>query len=153
MSGDEERRTIAAIVEFHAASGTWPSPAALTGYERTLGIWLNTQRVGAARQTLDPFRIDVLDRELPGWQVTAEEAWLSRAREASNFLLLHGRQPSTTSVEPGERVIATWLKTNQSLDRLNSLRPDRVTWLDRHCPGWKSTRKRVFPDRKGPSLV
>jgi hypothetical protein len=153
MNRDDERRTIAAIADFHRDRGTWPSPAASSGYERALGVWLNTQRVGAARGALDPFRIEVLDAELPGWQVTAEEAWLTHAREASDFLLLHGRRPDPAAPETRERLIATWLKTMQSLDRLSALRPDRAAWLDGHCPGWRSLEKPVFPERKGPSRV
>ncbi|HEX9087867.1 MAG TPA: helicase associated domain-containing protein [Arthrobacter sp.] len=153
MNLADERRTIAAIAAFRRERGTWPSPAAASVHERTLGVWLNTQRIDAGRKTIDLFRLEVLDEELPGWQVTAEDAWLASAREASSFLLLHGRQPSMAGPECGERLIATWLKTNQSAERLGMLRPDRGTWLDSHCPGWRSLEKPVFPDRKGPSLV
>lgn len=153
MNREDERRTIDAIADFLQDRGTWPSPAAASGYERSLGVWLNTQRVGAARGSLDPFRIEVLDAELPGWQVTAEEAWLSRAREASDFLLLHARRPDPAAPETRERLIATWLKTMQSLERLSALRRDRADWLDGHCPGWRSLEKPVFPTRKGPSRV
>lgn len=153
MNGRDERRIIAAIAEFHQERGAWPSPASISAYERSLGVWLHTQRVGAARGTLDPFRVEVLDDEIPGWQVTAEESWLAHAREASSFLLLHGRQPDTGAPEKRERLVAAWLRTMQSLERLGALRPDRATWLDEHCPGWRSTEKRVFPERKGPSRV
>lgn len=153
MNRRDERRTIAAIAEFHRDRGTWPSPVAASGYERSLGVWLNTQRVGAARRTLDPFRIEVLDSELPGWQVTAEESWLTHAREASDFLLLHGRRPDAAAPELRERLIATWLRTMQAQDRLGALRRDRADWLDGHCPGWRTREKPVFPERKGPSRV
>ena len=39
----------------------------------------------------------------PGWQVTAEEAWLCHARDASSFLLLHGRQPEADHAQPERR--------------------------------------------------
>lgn len=152
MNGQDERRTIAAIVDFYADRGAWPSPVSPRGYERALGIWLNSQRVDSARGAMDSFRREVLDRELPGWEVTAEESWLTRAREASDFVLLNGRQPSADG-GTGERAIALWLATNQNLDRIHVLREDRADWLDGHCPGWRVPRKPVFPERKGPSLV
>lgn len=153
MKGVDERRIIAAVAQFHTDNGSWPSAASLSSYERSLGVWLNTQRVNDAKGDLDRFRRDVLDEMLPGWRVTAEEAWLAHAREASDFLLLHGRQPSLGAPGTGERVCAAWLVTMQSLERRGTLRPDRVQWLDGHCPGWRSTEKAVFPHRKGPSRV
>lgn len=149
----DERRLIAALALYQEENGCWPSPASPSSYERSLGVWLNTQRVNDAKGLMDPFRRDTLDELLPGWRVTPEEAWLNRAREASDFLLLHGRQPSLTARDAAERVCAAWLRTMQSLERKGSLRKDRAGWLDSHCPGWRSTEKAVFPHRKGPSLV
>lgn len=153
MRSVDERRMIAAVASFHAENGSWPSAASGSSYERSLGVWLNTQRVNEAKNEMDRFRRDVLDAELPGWRVTPEEAWLTHAREASNFLLMNGRQPALLGRDAGERVCAAWLRTMQSLDRSGSLRPDRARWLDSHCPGWRSTEKAVFPHRKGPSRV
>lgn len=123
---------------FFTEHGRWPSAAGAGDYERSLGVWLNQQRVEASRDQMDPFRRAYLDQHLPGWQASAEDIWHDRAREASDFILANGRQPMMAAAEPGERLIGIWLSSQRALHAGGTLDFRRTAWLNAHCPGWLS---------------
>lgn len=132
----DEKKTIEGIARFFAEHGRWPSAASSSSYESAAGVWLNLQRVADTAGTIDPFRASFLDQHLPGWRACAEDIWQERAREASDFILAHGRLPSFTAEAKGEQLIAIWLSNQRALRQGNHLPFARLTWLDSHCPGW-----------------
>lgn len=124
------------VADFHADNSRWPSPVSRDGAERALGVWLNRQRVQGATGTMDEFRCAHLDAHLPGWNITAEEAWLSRARETSDFFLIENRPPAADAESPEERLIAIWVGLQRSMAGAGILTASRQVWLNEHCPGW-----------------
>lgn len=132
-----DRAAVDAVAAFHREHDRWPSAVARDAQERSLGIWLGRQRIELAKGRLDEFRKVALDAVVPGWNITAEEAWLTRARETSDFYLLHGRGPEPDSAVPGERHVALWVGLQRSMAKAGILRKDREQWLDGHCPCWR----------------
>ncbi|WP_350348530.1 helicase associated domain-containing protein [Agromyces sp. G08B096] len=122
---------------FLQAHGRLParSAAAAEG-ERRLAVWLAGQRSAARAGRLLPNRRADLDRLLPGWASTEEDAWRSRARAAAAFIIRHGHPPTVRSPEPGARTLAVWLGRQRSLEAAGLLPESRRTWLSRHLPGW-----------------
>lgn len=133
----DEKRILEHVAAFHEQQGRWPSAVSSLEFERSLGIWLNQQRVDLAAGDMDQFRRSFLDMHLPGWKISPEEAWHERAREASDFILAYGRLPKMEAESAGERIIAIWLTTQRALARTETLDFLRSTWLDAHCPGWR----------------
>ncbi|MCC3292841.1 helicase associated domain-containing protein [Arthrobacter sp. zg-Y1110] len=140
----DERRIPPAVAAFYETNGRWPSVVTDSDYERSLGQWLNRQRVALASKTMDDFRRAALDQAIPGWEADPDSIWLDRAREASDFLLTHRLIPSVQSSRYNERMIALWLTGQQSLLRAGRLRGDRRRWLEEHCPGWSRTPPRTL---------
>lgn len=135
----DERRLVPAVAEFYERHERWPSAVTNSDHERSLGLWLNRQRVSLASGTMDAFRRAALDQYIPGWASDPDGIWLERAREASDFLLSNRIIPSIKSARYNERMVAIWLLTQQSLRRAGALRRDRLQWLELHCPGWART--------------
>lgn len=135
----DERRLPPAVAEFYELHGRWPAAVTDSAHERSLGLWLNRQRVDKASGTMDAFRRAALDQAIPGWASDPDGIWHERAREASDFLLSHRFIPSTASSRYNERMVAVWLLTQQALHRTGALLPDRLNWLELHCPGWART--------------
>lgn len=125
-----------AVAAFHSEYDRWPSAASRVEMERRLGIWLNRQRIELANGRLDEFRKAAFDAAMPGWNITADEAWMDRAREASDFFLLNRRAPDHDAEDAAERHIGIWLVLQRSTANAGILRQDRARWLARHCPGW-----------------
>lgn len=136
MAAHSDTDTVSSVASFHANHGRWPSPASPDATEQRLGTWLTSQRVHAAQGLMDVFRRAYLDEALPGWNLTAEEIWLERAREVSNFLLRHGALPNFESDHLPERRIGVWLSMQRTMYRSGGLSKPRSRWLDQHCPGW-----------------
>lgn len=133
----DEKRTINDVGRFFTEHDRWPSAVAESDFERSMGVWLNKQRVDDAGGDMDQFRRAFLDHHLPGWKACAEEIWQERAREASDFVLSHARLPELEADEKTERLVAIWLTTQQALARTEILGLRRGAWLDAHCPGWR----------------
>jgi hypothetical protein len=133
--GDKD--AVAAVAAFHSEYGRWPSAASKSDYERPLGIWLNRQRIELANCRLDEFRKAAFDAAMPGWNITADEAWMDRAREASDFYLLNGRGPDPDSEDSAERHVGIWVVLQRSMANAGILRSERTQWLAEHCPGWE----------------
>ncbi|MFB9714115.1 hypothetical protein [Arthrobacter methylotrophus] len=132
----DEKKTIELVAAFFAEHGRWPSAASSSSYERGAGIWLNEQRVADSNGTMDPFRKSFLDHHLPGWQSSPDDIWQERAREASDFVLCHGRLPDMGADAKGERLIAIWLSNQRALQQSGNMPFARLGWLNAHCPGW-----------------
>ncbi|WP_193594090.1 helicase associated domain-containing protein [Paenarthrobacter sp. YJN-5] len=132
----DEKKTVELVAVFFAEHGRWPSAASPSSYERGAGVWLNEQRVADSTGTMDPFRKSFLDHHLPGWRSSAEDIWQERAREASDFVLCHGRLPDMGADTKGEQLIAIWLNSQRALERCGNLPTARRAWLNAHCPGW-----------------
>lgn len=135
----DERKLVPAVAEFYERHERWPAAVTNSDHERSLGLWLNRQRVDLASGTMDAFRRAALDQYLPGWASDPDGIWHERAREASDFLLSNRYIPSVKSARYNERMVAIWLLTQQSLQRTGGLRNDRLLWLELHCPGWART--------------
>ena len=138
MMSDKE--AVAAVAAFHRDHGRWPSAVARNDYERRLGIWLNRQRIELANGRLDEFRKAAFDAAIEGWNITADEAWIASAREASDLYLLNARGPDPDSEDPAEKHIGLWVKLQRSMANAGILRTDRAQWLAEHCPGWEIVR-------------
>lgn len=142
--GDKD--AVAAVAAFHREFDRWPSAVSKDDYERLLGIWLNRQRIELANGRLDEFRRAAFDAAIAGWNITADEAWMTSAREASDFFLLHGRGPDSDSEDPTEKHIGLWVKLQTARANAGILRTERSQWLAEHCPGW------ARPSEAGRSL-
>lgn len=146
----DEKKTIKLVAEFFAEHGRWPSAASSSSYERGAGIWLNEQRVADSTGTMDPFRKAFLDQHLPGWRSSAEDIWQERAREASDFVLCHGRLPDMGADSKGEQLIAIWLNSQRALEHSGNLPTVRRAWLNGHCPGWLGAPPKRSISLSGP---
>jgi hypothetical protein len=149
----DEKKTIELVAGFFAEHGRWPSAASPSSYERGAGIWLNEQRVADSNGTMDPFRKSFLDQHLPGWRSSAEDIWQERAREASDFLLCHGRLPDMAADAKGEQLIAIWLNSQRALEHSGNLPTARRAWLNGHCPGWLGTSPKRSIGLAGPMFA
>ncbi|WP_422759079.1 hypothetical protein [Paenarthrobacter sp. C1] len=146
----DEKKTVELVAAFFAEHGRWPSAASPSSYERGAGVWLNEQRVADSTGTMDPFRKSFLDHHLPGWRSSAEDIWQERAREASDFVLCHGRLPDMGADTKGEQLIAIWLNSQQALERTGNLPTARRLWLNGHCPGWLGSAPKRSASLAGP---
>jgi hypothetical protein len=146
----DEKKTIELVAGFFAEHGRWPSAASSSSYERGAGIWLNEQRVADSTGTMDPFRKAFLDQHLPGWRSSAEDIWQERAREASDFVLCHGRLPDMGADSKGEQLIAIWLNSQRALEHTGNLPVFRRAWLNGHCPGWLGAPPKRSISLSGP---
>lgn len=143
-----DKDAVAAVAAFHSDYDRWPSAVARVDAERRLGIWLNRQRIELANGRLDEFRKAAFDAALPGWNITADEAWIVSAREASDFYLRHGRGPDPDAEDQAEKHVGLWVKLQRSMANAGIMRPERARWLAEHCPGWEAAR----PAQTGHSL-
>lgn len=132
----DEKKTVELVARFFAENGRWPSAASASSYESAAGIWLNMQRVTDIAGTMDPFRASFLDQHLPGWRASSEDIWQERAREASDFVLAHGRLPAFGSASKGEQLISIWLSSQRAIQQSGLMPFARLEWLNAHCPGW-----------------
>lgn len=132
----DEKKTIELVARFFAEHGRWPSAASASSYECAAGTWLNAQRVADSAGTMDTFRKSFLDHHLPGWRSSSEDIWQERAREASDFVLCHGRLPDMSSETRGEQLIAIWINSQRALEQSGTMPTARRAWLNGHCPGW-----------------
>jgi hypothetical protein len=135
-----EKDAVAAVAAFHREFDRWPSAVSKDDQERRLGIWLNRQRIELANGRLDEFRKAVFDAQLTGWNITADEAWMASAREASDFYLRYGRGPEPDAEDAAEKHIGLWVKLQRSMVNAAIMRPERGRWLAEHCPGWEASR-------------
>lgn len=147
----DERKMTTSVGAFFAANGRWPSAAASQGYERSLGVWLNQQRLDDTVAVMDSFRRDYLDQNLPGWKACAEDIWHERARESSDFILSYCRQPVMGAETKGEQLIAIWLTSQRALLRSGCLGFGRLTWLNAHCPNWQGDAGQPMFGKRRPS--
>lgn len=131
------------VADFHTEHARWPSPVSRESTERFLGVWLNRQRISLATGTMDEFRCAYLNEFLAGWNITAEEAWLERAREASDFYLVEQRAPDTEAEDTAERLTAIWLGLQRTMFGAGIQPATQKAWLDSHCPGWAESRRSV----------
>lgn len=135
-----------AVAAFHEANDRWPSASGATDRERTLGRWLERCRSAAAGGVLDEETWTLLDDVAPGWMVSADERWATKARELSNFLLAEGRLPSRHAEDPAESLKALWAAGQRQVAAMGLLRPDRQAWLDAYCPGWSAPATNLRKD-------
>lgn len=147
----DERRIPPAVAAFYESTGRWPSAVTSSDYERSLGLWLNRQRVSFAAGSMDDFRRAALDHAIPGWEADPDGIWLDRAREASDFLLSHRHFPSVHALDYNERMVALWLAGQRALRTAGKLRADRLAWLDGHCPGWTRTPPKTLTKKTAGS--
>ena len=135
-----DRQYVRDVSDFHTEHSRWPSPVSRDGAERFLGVWLNRQRIAMTTGTMDEFRCAYLDEFLPGWNISAEETWLERAREVSDFFLVEQRAPEPQAEDPAERLTAIWLGLQQTMFGAGIQPAAQKEWLDSHCPGWAGHR-------------
>lgn len=121
---------------FHAAHNRWPSATSEDPAEKELGIWLYSQRKAHADGSIDIFRASALDQLIPGWLQSPDETWMSWARKVSDYVLEHGRMPTSKEAESGHRRCFLWLRIQRANQQSGVLRADRNAWLTDHCPGW-----------------
>lgn len=144
----DERKTTEWVGAFFAEHGRWPSAAAPSDYEQSLGVWLNRQRLDESAAAMDPFRRAYLDQNLPGWKACPEDIWHERARESSDFILANSRQPLMGAETKGERLIAIWLTSQRALLNSGGLGFGRLTWLNAHCLDWRGDPSKTLPALK-----
>ena len=68
---DEARwhHRLAQLAAYREEGNDWPSHRKSgSERERTLGVWLHTQRYKRRRGELDPMKVKLLDDTVPGWQ-------------------------------------------------------------------------------------
>jgi hypothetical protein len=131
------------LTSFRQAQSRWPSQSADTPAEKSLGVWLSTQRSKAHRGELPEWRRAVLERDAPGWDSTGSraDAWHRTADEVGEFLRIHGRLPSKRATGGEERRLGAWLHNRRQNERVGTgWTSERAAYLDQAAPGWNQSR-------------
>jgi hypothetical protein len=97
----------------------------------TDGPWLMRQR---AAKDLDVDRKDRLDKELPGWNLSARDAkWEANRQEARKYAIENGDANIPQDYTVGELSVGSWV-TTQRVNK-DKLGPERTALLE-EIPGW-----------------
>jgi superfamily II DNA or RNA helicase len=110
----------AAVVSFHQEHKRWPMGGSKNPDEKTLGLWITTQRTMRRRldegkpTKIDQGRVDVLSAT-PGWQWDPlEDQWMGQYKASCEFFNEFGRWPSTTGASVAERDLGRWITTQRT---------------------------------------
>lgn len=118
---------------FVKARGFFPRAKAQDLAEKTLGIWLATQRYRAG--LLSPDRLDLLNSRLPGWNKSKDEAWNERLDEVCAIAARLGRIPGVTDKDAEVRRAGVWLRKYAK----SPLGDPQVVVLNDRLPGWNDS--------------
>lgn len=114
-------------IDYHSRNGALPT----TGAE---GRWLQRQR---SNKKLDANRRDRLDKDLPGWSVTARNAtWEENRQEVMKFAVKHGHANIAQDHPPVNGLnIGSWISTQRINKSKGKLSARRIALL-KEIPGW-----------------
>jgi hypothetical protein len=115
--------------------------------EKTVGIWLATQRQRVDRMSAE--RRKVIDERLPGWCLsvpgqTRDTRWESQLEALATFHKDNGRVPVQKADDPVEAKLAAWLATQRKTTE--TLSAARVQKLDTWYPAWRETRDDIWKE-------
>lgn len=112
--------------------------------------WLNGQRKMFKNGTLSLDKIEILDRELPGWSdvviayESLDEKWMKFFEAVKSYYKKYGTFPHTTDYENGGR----WLIHQRRLARNGKLANYKIALLDKELPGWLTTNNSTIENEK-----
>jgi len=146
------------VAEFYREHGRWPAMGAtVPANERSIGAWLNNQRVaargGKAHGAFTDERRAYLDQVVPGWlpatrppEASNDHRWNARARELGDFMREHGRRPSMSATDKVEARLGAWAGRQRTALRMRTaaMTPEREASLDRLAPGWSLTAEELW---------
>lgn len=142
------RRALLTASHFDAF-GCFPTKTDTDADIARLGEWLRQMRGasrGRNRSSINPERIALFDRLLPGWDTSKSEVWIARARDIEAFVDAQGRFPAASSSRPEEERMWLWLFHNKKA--IHGDRRGGAAWqaeyLDRRLPGWNQRQTAKF---------
>lgn len=95
-------------------------------------LWLQRQR---ANKKLSADRKDRLDKELPGWSLSARDAkWEANRLEAVRYANEHGHANIPQDYKVGQLSVGSWVGTQRM--KKGSLSKERIALLEDGVPGW-----------------
>lgn len=129
-------RELGAFRELHAR---WPNGNSRKISEKTLGLWLGTQRTASRKGTLSSERREYLDDVAPGWLThDRDHVWRGKVHELADFVTREGRWPRAKAALANEATLGRRLRNYQAQAASGSLVPERRAILDSLAPGWNS---------------
>ena len=124
-----------AAVRFYDENGRWPSTVEKGLNERSLGLWVGTQRTSHRKGILSVNRVATLEATA-GWMWNpADETWQQQYRSAVAFHAATGRWPRQDAADVLERPSGIWINSQRALHRKGKLSRERVAILNA-TPGW-----------------
>jgi hypothetical protein len=137
-----------AVEAFFAAHGRFPRAKAEDADEKSVGIWLATQRQRVGN--MSPERRQVIDERLPGWCLTLagqtrDTRWEASLRALIQFHAEEGRLPIQKAVNPAEAKLAAWLATQRK--NIASISGQRSKALDDGLPSWRQSRDDIWTEQ------
>ena len=113
------------------------------------GRWISYQRRLFFADKLRTDRIDILNKELPNWNIEVDtryddDAWFKYLNIVKEYYLEMECFPVCSDVING----GCWLQNQAKFLRLGKLRSDRLEILNKELPGWNSVRKGPTNDVK-----
>ncbi|MHB1909838.1 MAG: Helicase associated domain protein [Nitrososphaerales archaeon] len=132
---------VEALRAFYLKEKRWPSTTSKDEKEKSLGIFLSTQRKQYSNKTLPQERIEALDRISPLWRGNAGKGqeripFEEKVEALRAFYLKEKRWPSTHSKDEEEKMLGNFLRTQRNRYSNKTLPQERIEALDRISPSW-----------------
>lgn len=115
------------VVSFVRSQHRLPEPGTY-GRESILSEWLKNQRRAAQKGRLDAAKMELLDRDIPGWRLSHEDRWK---------IQLTALALSMKTGDPLDENLRNWLLNQRKAFAEGALKPERKEALDRDVPGWQ----------------
>jgi hypothetical protein len=127
-------RTVALFVR---SQNRLPEPGPY-GRESILSEWLKGQRRAAQKGRLDAAKMELLDRDIPGWRLSHEDRWKMQ---------LGALALSMRTGDPLDDSLRQWLLAQRRALADGTLKPERREALDRDVPGWQENSDHQWRSR------
>jgi hypothetical protein len=108
------------------------------GREAILNVWLKDQRRAAQKGRLEATKMDLLDRDIPGWRLSHEDRWKIQLRALAL---------SMRTGDPLDENLRAWLLAQRRALADGTLKPERREALDRDVPGWQENSDHQWRSR------
>ena len=102
--------TLKACDGFYQSKQRFPSKESKNKEEKTLGIWIGTQRYNYKNKNMTQERIDECESYIWWvWEVDNDKIWYDTLTACDEFYQKHKKVPSTTSKDKEEKKLGKWI--------------------------------------------
>ena len=125
--------TLENIIEFHNKNNKIPLHISNNNYEKTLGLWINTQRYNYKKGIrLSNKRIEKLNAlKWWVWDKSFDTKWNTNVIKLVEFYNKNNKLPTESLINKDERKIARWIDTQRSDYKKGILSKERIEILEK----------------------